>query len=163
MANSSNEPPIITIPRIFLDTSVIYAGLGSRTGASHAVLVMAEIGMLQAIACPYILDEVERNLTAKAPDALPRYHETMRNIRWEIVADPSIDEVKMWIPTIRAKDAPVLAAAVNAKPHRLLTLDKRDFTEVVATRSGLKIVAPGTLVHELRTIIATGFDEDPQT
>lgn len=160
MATSSNEPLLATAPRIFLDTSVIYAGIGSRTGASHAVLVLAEIGMLQLIACPYVLDEVERNLRAKAPDALPRYHETMRNIRWEIVSDPSIDEVKIWLPTIRAKDAPVLAAAVNANPHRLLTLDKRDFTENVAIRSGLKIIPPGMLVHELRTLIATGFDKD---
>jgi hypothetical protein len=33
------------VPRVFADASVLVAGAGSRTGASRAVLVMAEIGL----------------------------------------------------------------------------------------------------------------------
>lgn len=44
-------------PRIFLDSSVIISGSASRKGASHAVLVLCEIGLLRPVVCPYVTDE----------------------------------------------------------------------------------------------------------
>lgn len=54
-------PPEPKTPRLFLDSSVIIAGLASRTGASHAILALAELGLIRLVGCPYILTEVERN------------------------------------------------------------------------------------------------------
>lgn len=49
-------------PRIFLDSSVLVAGAASFTGASRAILILAELGLLKLVVCPYILKETERNL-----------------------------------------------------------------------------------------------------
>lgn len=148
-----------TAPRIFMDTSVIIAGVGSRVGASHAIMALTELGLLRPIVCPYIMDEAERNIQRKTPEALPRYRQVQANIPWEYVPDPAPEQVKPWIGVIVAKDAPVLAAAVITHPHRLVTLDTKDFIDPpqVAARSGLRICTPGDLLREIRSILAQGF------
>lgn len=146
-------------PRVFLDASVLIAGSGSRVGASHAILALAELGLLRPVVCPYVIDEVERNIKHKTPEALPRYVEMRANIQWEVVLDPTSENVAAWIGIIVPKDAPVLAAAVEARPHRLVTLDTRDFIDPpqVAARSGLRICTPGELLRDIRAILASGF------
>jgi hypothetical protein len=83
------------------------------------------------------------------------------NIQWEVMPDPTPEQVKLWIGIIVAKDAPVLAAAVSSHPHRLVTLDTKDFIEPpqVAVRSGLVICTPADLLREIRRILAGSFGE----
>lgn len=159
MATSFPVDP--TAPRIFIDTSVIIAGVGSRVGASHAIMALAELGLLRPVVCPYVMDEAERNIQRKTPEAVPRYREVRANIAWELVPDPTLDQVKTWIGVIVPKDAPVLAAAVIAQPHRLVTLDTKDFIEPpqVAAQSNLRICTPGDLMREIRGILSRGFGE----
>lgn len=147
------------MPRVFLDASVIVSRAASRTGASHALLVLAEIGLLRAVACPYVLEEAERNIQNKLPRGMERFHQLKTSIHWEIVGDAEDDAVAVWLNVIRAKDAPVLAAAVQAAPHRLVTLDSRDFlrSSEVSQRTALKITTPGELMQEIRLLLAQGF------
>jgi len=149
-------------PRVFLDASVIIAGVGSRVGASHAILALAELGLLRPVVCPYVLDEAARNIERKTPEAVSRYQDVQNNIAWELLADPTPQQVQLWLEVIVAKDAPVLASAVIAQPHWLVTLDTKDFIESpeVAARSGLRIGTPGDLLREIRRILAHGFAEE---
>lgn len=48
--------------RIFADTSILMAGCGSKTGASRAVLTMAEIGLFKLVVSEQVLEEFQRNL-----------------------------------------------------------------------------------------------------
>ena len=112
MGNSFPHEP--KIPRLFLDSSVIIAGLASRTGASHAILALAELGLVRLVGCPYILTEVERNLAEKVPEFLPAYRRLMVNLNWQMVEDPVAEDVSPWLDLVPAKDAPVLAAAVDS-------------------------------------------------
>ncbi len=153
-------PPIDpTAPRLFLDTNVIYAGIASRKGASFAILLLSELGLLRPIVCPYVMDEVERNIRENLPEAVNRYEQVRASINWEFVDDPSKAAVEQWVGVIIPKDAPVLAAAVQAKPHRFITLDAKDFLKnaQVMTQSGLNIFTPGDLLREIRSILAIGF------
>jgi len=152
-------PPEPKTPRLFLDSSVIIAGLASRTGASHAILALAELGLIRPVACPYILTEVERNLAKKVPEFLPAYRRLMVNLNWQMVEDPAAEDVSPWLDLVPAKDAPVLAAAVAAAPHRFITLDTRHFISPpeVAERSDLSICTPGDFLQEVRAILARGL------
>lgn len=145
--------------RVFVDASVLVAGAGSRTGASRAVLVMAEIGLYQLVVCRQVLDEAERNLRKKLPAALPIFAQMMDAIGPEIVPDPSQEEVIRWQSVIEAKDAPILAAAVIAAPDWLLTLDVKDFISSarVAEKSGLRIAVPADFVRAIRTLVTEGL------
>ncbi len=147
--------------RIFPDASVLIAGVASYTGASRALLILAELGLVTLVTCPYVLEEVRRNLALKLPEAEPYFDQLQASIPWEMVDDPHKDEVDQWMELVPAKDAPVLAAAVSAAPSRFVTLDKVHFLDKpeVAKRSGLNICAPGQLMQEIREVLAAGFHE----
>lgn len=147
-------------PRVFIDSSVLLAGLGSRKGASYAILVLSDLGFIRPVICPYVFDEVERNVLAKFPAYEDSYRRIQSEIEWEVVTDPSADEVRRFVGIIAAKDAPVLAAAVNAAPKRLVTLDVRDFLKnpEVARSSKILICTPGDLLKDVRAAIARGFE-----
>jgi len=141
----------VSPPRIFIDSSVLFAAAVSATGASRALILLAEIGLLRLVICPLIFEEVERNLKVKAPEALPFFQRLQRALPWEIVSDPTLEEVQSCLNIIAAKDAPILAAAIKANPHRLVTLDTRHFN-----RSEVKevvkfpIQTPGELLTDIR-------------
>jgi predicted nucleic acid-binding protein len=141
------------MPRVFVDSNVLIAGAGSQQGASRAVLMMAEIGLFKLLVSRWVLEECERNLRKKLPQALPIFAELLVSIEPEILPDPTPQEIAQWEPIIEAKDAPILTVAVKAKVDRLLTLNTKDFTPEVAQKSGLTIQTPGDFVQELRRIV----------
>lgn len=87
------------------------------------MLVLAELGFVRLLTIPYVFAEVERNLEKKLQQAIPRYEKLRASIQWEIFDNPDLQEVNRWAGIVPAKDAPVLAAAVKAKPVRLITHD----------------------------------------
>ncbi len=142
--------------RVFVDANVLIAGADSRTGASHAVLLMAEIGLYQAVVCKQVLDEAERNLRKKLPRALPNFAAQMARLRLEILPDPSPKDVKPYETIIEASDAVILCAAVFASTDRLITLNTRDFKQDVAEQCGTIIQTPAQFVEEIRRLITDG-------
>ena len=143
--------------RIFTDSSVIIAGAFSRTGASRAVLSMAEVGLFQLVVSRQVLDESERNLRNKLPAGLVTFTQLLTNTNLHVVDDPPLTETARWLSHIEAKDVPILAAAVLEKVDRLLTLNPKDFTVQVAKVSGLTIQLPGEFMRELRTLVTEGL------
>jgi predicted nucleic acid-binding protein len=144
------------IPRILLDTSVVLAGVSSSKGASHAILLLGRMGLLELLLTPYILAEVERNVQTRLQKALPLYESFKAEGAWIVVSDPPIEQVQQWAQFIRAKDAPVLATLKQAQPYGLVTLDVKDFLANPQVMGlGLKIMRPGELMIELRSLIAT--------
>jgi predicted nucleic acid-binding protein len=135
---------------IFIDANVLVAGADSRSGASRAVLMLAEIGLFRLIVCPQILDEAERNLRQKLPRALPVFTEIMAILDLEIVPDPPLTAYQRWLNIIEAKDAPILAAAAQSGADRFLTLNTKDFTAEVATQTDLLIQTPGQFITDIR-------------
>jgi predicted nucleic acid-binding protein len=122
---------------------------------------MAEIGLYRLVVCRQVLDESERNLRKKLPDALPVFAELMAAIRPEVVPDPSPEQVARWESVIEPKDAPILAAAVAAMPDRFLTLDEKDFIEPahVAEKTGLRIETPADFVQTIRALVTEGINQ----
>lgn len=144
--------------RIFLDSSVLIAASASNVGASHAVIVMAEIGLIKAIVSEQVIEECERNLQKKLPQSLETFRLIISKISPEILPQPSFNEFKQWINIIEAKDAPILAAAITAKVTRLLTLNTKDFTPNVSNLSNLRLQTPGQFVQEVRNLIVQGIE-----
>lgn len=143
--------------RVFADSSILIAGAGSRTGASRAVLTMAEIGLFKLVVSQQVLEECDRNLNKKLPAALPIFTQLLAAIDPEIVPNPPLSESERWTTIIEAKDAPILAAAVLAKVDRMLSLNTKDFTPEVAMQSGLIIQTPADFVREIRAIVERGM------
>ncbi|HEY9702104.1 MAG TPA: PIN domain-containing protein, partial [Allocoleopsis sp.] len=66
--------------RVFFDTSVLIAGLASKTGASHAVLMMAEIGLIQMVISQQVILECQRNLIKKVSLSLSIFEELLISV-----------------------------------------------------------------------------------
>jgi predicted nucleic acid-binding protein len=145
--------------KIFADSSILIAGAASRTGASRAVLTMAEIGLFKLVISEQVLQECQRNLCHKLPDALPIFSQLLAAIDPAIQPNPSLSESAQWTAIIEAKDAPILTAAILAKVDRLLSLNTKDFTSEVAVQSELIIQTPAEFVREIREIVERGLGQ----
>ena len=141
--------------RIFADANVLMAGADSRSGASRAVLMLAEVGLFRLVVCRQVLDEAERNLRQKLPRALPIFTEIMAVLNLEILPDPPLTAYARWLNAIEVKDAPILEAAVASGVDRLITLNTKDFTPAVAAKTGLMIQTPGQFINDIRYLITT--------
>jgi putative PIN family toxin of toxin-antitoxin system len=135
--------------RVFLDASVLFAAAYSRTGSSRDLCREAIRGDVQIVISQPVLEEVEANLTKKAPQALAAFHDLLGLIAIEVSATPTLEELQRAAAYIHLKDAPIVAAAVKAKVDYLVTWDRKHFMDapMVAKRSGLRIVTPDELVN----------------
>ncbi len=145
------------IPTVFIDANILIAGSASRTGASRVVLAQAEYGMIQLVVTRQVLDETERNIRLKFPEALPVLFEHLSYLKIQILDDPELEQYARWLPIIEEKDAPILEAAVQCTPDYFLTLNSKDFTLAVAEATGLLILPPGEFVQRIRYMFSQHF------
>jgi predicted nucleic acid-binding protein len=138
--------------RVFFDASVLFAAGYSATGYSRDLIRLAAQGRIQMVVSQDVLTEVERNMQRKAPERVATYHALLGLIDLEIVADPSKEEVWVVEAYVVQKDAPIVAAAINAHPDYLVTYDRRHLLDPpeVAEKSGLNIVTPEVIVETVR-------------
>lgn len=113
--------------KVFIDTSVLIAGVASVSGASATVLDLCEAESIQMVISHQVLVEADRNFSAKLPRLVTQFRQFIRNISPLMVEDPPAAAVEGAAALIDRKDAAILAAAIEAKVDYLLTLDKRHF------------------------------------
>jgi len=135
---------------VCVDADVLIAGLLSRSGASHAVLVLGELGLLRLVLPEAAVTEVRRNLAAKLPEAAPLFEEFLRAVSVEIHR-PTADDRERARELADAKDVPILAAAIGAEARLLVTHNIRHFR----SGQGVRVVRPRTLVEEARAWMAS--------
>jgi predicted nucleic acid-binding protein len=138
--------------RAFLDASVLFAASYSRSGYARDLIRAALRGQLVLVVNDFVLEEVRRNLGAKAPEALDALETALSIIPFEIAPPPAREAVQRAAAYIALKDAPVIAAAQEAGVDYLVTFDRRHFLDdpQVSQRSGVEIALPEQLVQILR-------------
>jgi predicted nucleic acid-binding protein len=132
-------------PSVCVDADVLIAGLLSRTGASHAILVLGELGLLRLVLPEAVVAEVRRNLTTKLPEAAPLFEEFLRAAPLQIHRPTSHDRERA-SDLADTKDVPILAAAIGAGARLLVTHNIRHFR----SGQGVRVVRPRTLIEEVR-------------
>ncbi|MBI1847855.1 MAG: PIN domain-containing protein [Candidatus Rokubacteria bacterium] len=130
---------------VCVDADVLIAGLVSRTGASHAILVLGELGLLHLVLPEAAVEEVRRNLTAKLPEAAPLFEEFLRAVPIQIHT-PTARDCERARGFADPKDIPILAAAIGSGARILVTHNIRHFR----SREGVRVVRPRTLIEEAR-------------
>jgi predicted nucleic acid-binding protein len=136
---------------VCLDADVLIAGLLSRTGASHAILILGEGGLLTLVLPEAVIGEVRRNLTDKLPETLPLFEEFLRSVPVR-VCRPTARDRERARTLADPKDVPILAAAITAGTPLLVTHNVRHFR----SGEGVRIVRPRLLIEEARAWM-TGF------
>jgi predicted nucleic acid-binding protein len=139
-------------PRVFIDSDVLFAGAASPTdhGASLLVLRLAEITLVEAFVSEQVITEVERNLAAKIPQALPAFrHLVSRCVI--IVPDPDRNDLAAYEALADPKDIPILAAAVREKCSWLVTFNTRHYQPGYPD---ITVVNPGEFIRRIRDLLA---------
>lgn len=137
--------------KVFLDTSALLAGIISPTGAAHEVLRLCEAGVIEPVMSRQVLVEADRNLRAKLPVLVPDFQDFLRHLAPTIVEDPPAQAVERAAHIIHDKDAPILAAAMEASVDYLVTWNTRHFGKAaVRIYARMPLVTPGEFLTAFR-------------
>jgi predicted nucleic acid-binding protein len=139
-------------PVVFLDADVIFAGAAAPTdhSASHVVLRLGEITLIDCVTSSQAVTEVERNLADKLPHKLPELRLIFsRCLR--IVPDPEPAALTPYRGQADPKDLPILVAALQQGCRFLLTFNIRHYTPAI---DEITIQRPGDFLTTVRTLLA---------
>jgi len=137
---------------VFLDSSALFAGVASSTGAARALLLLAEVDRITITVSEQVITETERALARKLPAALGYYRQALRSTGLRIVQDPSPEENRAHQGIIRhPRDVAIVVAAMRADAG-IATFNRRHFIDDphVASEAGIPIGTPGDALAWVR-------------
>jgi len=134
--------------RLFLDASVLLAASGSAKGASRLLIMKASGHGWELISSDYCEEETTRNLSKIGRSAATTWAEQIKPRVRVIAASLALDKPLVFP---KAKDRPVVIAALEVEADWLLTLDEGDFhTKLGREVYGVSIATPGEFLMEQR-------------
>ena len=135
--------------RLFLDANVLFTAAHNPGGRSAAIFQMSRAGACSLVSSPHALEEARRNLRLKYPsatDALERLL-TAGSVEPE---PPSKDVAWALEQGLPLKDAPILAAAAQARCDVLVTGDRTHFGHLYGRRfRGVEVLSPADALARL--------------
>lgn len=132
--------------RICLDADALFAGAASVSGASHLILQLGELGIIEVGVPEQARVEAERNLVAKLPAALPAFRALLEACCRGLPMASDAESVAIAESgEADAKDAPILASALAAGCRWLVTFNLRD-----SRSDRIRISNPSDFVEALR-------------
>lgn len=137
--------------RVYVDADVLLSGIATDnpSAASHVLLEVSELTLLDLIAAQKVIDECERNLSRLAPEkrSLQDLRDSFRAAvarAVEVVGDPDPPAA---IPETHPKDVLHLSCAAQQNCDVLVTYNLDDYPR---SYRGVSVVEPGTLVKRMR-------------
>ena len=126
--------------RVVLDTNVLYAGLGSRNGASFKLLERLGCAQFQpCISVPLVL-EYQQTLMQKQADLSLSVSDIENVLDYLCLIGHKQRVFYLWRPFLSdSKDDMVLELAVAAECEYIVTYNRKDFSG--AERFGISIVS----------------------
>lgn len=140
--------------RVFLDANVLFSAALTPSGGLQAFFGLAAAGLCELVASPYAIDEARRNIARKQPTNMPALEQLIAQIT--VCPEATPDAVQWALSTgLPVKDAPILAAAAQAKAEFLVTGDRTDFGFLYKrTLRGVEVLPPRTALE--RVVAAAG-------
>jgi predicted nucleic acid-binding protein len=157
--------------RVMLDVNILIAGtIWPRW--QYAILQHAIKGDFQIVLAPLILESARRNIRDIDARQLPRFEQFLADCRYELVDNPTRQEVQQNLDLVRSEaDVPIALAAINAQVDYFVTYDA-DFTDNDVTTWNVRDAIPGIILppvflrdvmgwtsEELEEIRRRGWDE----
>lgn len=126
--------------RIFLDANVLFSAAYRETGSVRAFFVLARAGACTLESSAYAVAEARRNILAKHPGRIADLESLVAEL--SLCREPSPGTLA-WVAAnhLPPKDAPILAAAIDAGCHMLVTGDRTHFGTLFGRRVRGTVVA----------------------
>ena len=119
--------------RVFLDANVLFSAAYRETGSVRAFFTLARAGACELVTSGYAVDEARRNIRAKHPQRSPDLEMLLKRV--ELCREPAPATVAWAVAQrLHSKDAPILAAAIDARCHVLVTGDRTHFGALFGRR-----------------------------
>jgi len=135
--------------RLFLDANVLFTAAHNPGGRSAAIFQLARAGVGSLVTSPHALEEARRNLRLKyasAMDVLERLV-AVASVEPEASSKDVAWALEQGLPL---KDAPILAAAVQARCDVLVTGDRAHFGRLYGQRfRGVEVLSPADALARL--------------
>jgi predicted nucleic acid-binding protein len=132
----------------FLDANVLFSTVYKPQSAPGLLIDFAAAGLARAVTSAYALEEARRNLALKAPDAIPAWERVRSSCA--LCPSPSNETLEWSAAQIVAKDAPILAASIDAGCDWLVTGDRRDFGHLFGSNQrGVLVISPSEALRRL--------------
>ena len=145
-ATTERSTEALIKPRLFIDADVLIAASASTAGASHVLLHLSDLTVIEGIISQQVKMEAERNLREKMPQALPAFR-LLVGSAIRLVDDPHENQLISLQGQAHAEDLPLLAAALLHQCHYLVTFNIKHYHP-----EGEKIIVlrPGEFLYRLR-------------
>ncbi len=134
--------------RVFLDANVLFSAAYREKGSVGAFLELAGAGACKLVSSAHAVEEARRNIAAKHPHRLGDLERLVAAL--ELCPEPRPATIALAAKEgLPPKDAPILAAAIEAGCHVLATGDRRDFGALFGRRFRKTVVMLPTEAIEL--------------
>jgi Predicted nucleic acid-binding protein, contains PIN domain len=118
--------------RVFLDANVLFSAAYRETGSVRAFFSLTNAGGCDLVSSSYAIEEARRNVLAKHPERSGDLERLLKKV--SPCREPSPATVAWAVAQGQPKDAPILAAAVEAHCHVLVTGDRTHFGALFGKR-----------------------------
>ena len=139
------------IPRVFLDSSVLFAAAYSDRGSAHDLLLAATEGRIALVLSEYVIDETQRNVLRRASHLHTAFGFLRDDLPYRL-ADPTDALIVDTARVVVAKDAPVIAAARTARVRIVATYDRRHLLsrrDEILAAFGITVATPSEILSAL--------------
>lgn len=146
-------------PRVFLDSSVLIAGLYSDKGGSGQILKQIKKKKVTGFISQSVIEETRRNIKDKFPSKLlPKLENLIKILNIRENFQPK--DILKYRRLVDVKDIHILVFADSSRVEFLITLDKRHFKTKKLQKANLpyKIVTPKEFLEDVLRPF-DGFDK----
>jgi len=138
--------------KVFLDTSVIFAAVLSKTGGARKLFHLGESEVLHLIVGPTVLRQADEVVRRKVPASVPTLAQLLSIGRVETAPISTKKQLELARALVRyPPDARVLAEAIRGNPDWFVTHDKEHFLRMRNdTVLPFRIGTPGDLLQNIK-------------
>jgi predicted nucleic acid-binding protein len=135
--------------RIFLDANVLFSAAYNTSNGLRGFFSLADVGVSELISSAFALDEARCNIARKHSAQTPELEQLITRIT--VCREAAPDAVRWAHATgLPDKDAPILAAAVQAKANMLVTCDRAHFGMLYECKvGGVEVLTPRAALERI--------------
>jgi uncharacterized protein len=135
---------------VFIDTSILFAAIGSPRGYARDLLMAGINGQCQVFLSEYVIAEAERSIGLKRPAAIPILREFVALLPRRAEPDATlVADVGQRLGLGDENDVPIVAGAVQARAEYLATYDRKHLLSVgdqINSQFGIVVATPQDLL-----------------